>query len=205
MDPADVLDAVRDGAATELDRLGSDKLLVAATGASMTTETVAGVALARERGVAATLDDWAGTVDGPAADALRRAGAAAGERADRIAAAVADADPGDGDALTAHLAGVEGTAARVGAGLIAVPLVADRFYLQLVSYFVNEADEGRADLFRELRTSASDLDPAGDALGVLDEGGRERARDAALDAVDAAYEDYAETLRGMGLDPKPIC
>lgn len=47
----------------------------------------------------------------------------------------------DHDAFSTHLGAVERTAERVGAGLVGAPLVADRFYLQLVSFFVNEADE----------------------------------------------------------------
>jgi hypothetical protein len=31
------------------------------------------------------------------------------------------------------------------------------------------------------------------------------ARKAGEDAVQVAYDDYAETLQGMGLDPKPVC
>jgi hypothetical protein len=83
--------------------------------------------------------------------------------------------------------------------------VLDRLYLQVVSFFVNEADERSADVARELRTAASDLDPAREALSALSEDERVRARDAAVDAVGIAYEEYAETLAAMGLDPRPVC
>jgi len=116
-----------------------------------------------------------------------------------------DATPGEPDALATHLETVSDRPARVGAGLIAVPLVLDRFYLQVVSFFVNEADEASADLARELRSGGSDLTPARDALTALDESGRETARDAVVEAVGVAYDEYAETLDAMGLDPKPIC
>ncbi len=203
MDAADTLDAVREAKRTELDRLGSDKLLVAVTGADMRAETIRSAAAARERGVAGALSAWADEVtesQGPVAAAFERAGAAARDRAGRI-----DAAPAEPDALSAHLDTVEGTAARVGAGLVAVPLVLDRFYLQAVGFFVNEADEAIAETFRALRSGAADLDPAGEALDALGEDERGAAREAAMDAVDVAYDDYAATLDGMGLDPRPIC
>ena len=81
----------------------------------------------------------------------------------------------------------------------------DRFYLQVVSFSINEADEGSADVVRELRSGANDHGSARDALGALDESGRERARGAAVEAVGVAYEEYAAALESMGLDPKPVC
>ncbi|GGO00802.1 transcription antitermination protein [Haloarcula pellucida] len=199
MDAAETLDAVREEAGTELDRLGSDKLLIAATGADLTPAAVREAAVTREVGVADGLSGWADDA-GAASEAFATAAGAARDRADRI-----DADPGDPDALADHLQTVASTDARVGAGLVAVPLIADRFYLQVVNFFVNEADEAGADTFRDLRADASDLDPARDALSTLDDEGRDVARDAAVGAIEAAYADYAETLEGMGLDPKPIC
>lgn len=200
MDAAETLDAVRDASTTELERLGSDKLLVALTGANLTGDAVRAAAATRERGVANVLTGWAEDADGVVGEAFTDAAGAASDRADRIGT-----DPADADALVAHLETVTSTGGRVGAGLVAVPLVADRFYLQTVSFFVNEADEASADTFRDLRADAGDLDPARDALSALDERGRERARDAAIDAIEAAYDDYATTLEEMGLDPKPIC
>ena len=159
-------------------------------------------AATRERGLAEALDSWAAETDGPdaAVDAFEQVGQSAIERAERI-----DAPSGKPDALSTHLDTVEGIAERVGAELVAPPLVLDRFYLQVVSFFVNEADEGSADAVRELRSGASDCGPARDALGALDESGRERARDAAVEAVGVAHEEYATALESMGLDPKPVC
>ncbi|MBV0903646.1 transcription antitermination protein [Haloarcula salina] len=206
MDARATIDAVRDATETERDRLGSDKALVAATGASLETDAVLEAAATREAGLAAALGRWSDEIsdddgaDGAVADALDEAAAAAAERSDRI-----DADSGEPDALSAHLETVAGTAERVGAGLVAAPLIADRFYLQVVNFFVNEADEGRADLARELRSDASSLDQAETALDALSESERDAAAAAATEAVEAAYEGYAEALDAMGLDPKPIC
>ncbi|MFC6756315.1 MULTISPECIES: transcription antitermination protein [Haloarcula] len=202
MDAADTIAAVEEATTTERSRIGSDKALIAATGADLSAEAIWTAAATREAGVADALESWAGdTAGGDAiADAFDRAGRAASERAERI-----DPAPGEPDALSSHLDTLEGTPKRVGAGLVAVPLVLDRFYLQVVSFFVNEADESSADVVRELRSDASDLDLAREALEALDASGREQARDAAVEAVGVAYEEYASALESMGLDPKPVC
>ncbi|GCF14252.1 hypothetical protein Harman_21870 [Haloarcula mannanilytica] len=200
MDAGAAIDAVRDRTETERNRLGSDKALIAATDATLETEAVLAAAAARESGLARVLDQWAGESDDAATTQFEAAAAGAAERADRI-----DADVGDSDAFIDHLETVSGTANRVGAGLVAAPLVADRFYLQVVSFFVNEADEGRADTFREIRQGASALNHGETALGALSESERETAATAATEAIEAAYDDYATTLEAMGLDPKPIC
>jgi len=202
MDAADTIAAVEEATTTERSRIGSDKALIAATGADLSAEAIWTAAATREAGVADTLESWAGDAAGGDAivDAFDRAGRAASERAERI-----DATPEELDGFSSHLDTLDGTAERVGAGLVAVPLVLDRFYLQVVSFFVNEADERNADVVRDLRTDASDLEPARDALSALDESGREQARDAAVEAVGVAYEEYASALEAMGLDPKPVC
>lgn len=200
MDAGATIDAVRDQTETERDRLGSDKVLIAATDATLETEVVLTTAATRESGLADALGQWAAEADSDVATQFEGAAEAAAERADRI-----DADAGDLGGFIDHLETVSGTARRVGAGLVAAPLVADRFYLQVVSFFINEADEGRADTFREIRGEASALDDGETALEHLSESEREVAAAAATEAIEAAYDDYAETLEAMGLDPKPIC
>jgi hypothetical protein len=200
MDVADTIAAVEDATTTERSRLGSDKALVAATGATLEADAVRRAAATREAGIATALAAWVDDAEGAIAGAFDRAATAASERCDRLEAATDDPD-----ALAAHLRTVEGTAERVGAGLVGAPLVADRFYLQVVSFFVNEADERGAELARDLRRGAGDLGPARDALATLGEAERERARDAAIAAVGVAYDEYADTLASMGLDPKPVC
>lgn len=200
MDAADTIAAVEDATATERSRLGSDKALIAATGATLEADAVWHAVASREAGVASALGAWTDDADPAVADAFEWAGTAAADRRDRL-----DVTPDAPDALSTHLDTVVGTGERVGAGLVAVPLVLDRFYLQVVSFFINEADERSADVARELRSDAGDLGLATDALASIDDPGRERARDAAVAAIGVAYEEYANALDGMGLDPKPIC
>lgn len=200
MDAGAAIDAVRDRTETERNRLGSDKALIAATDATLETEAVLTAAATRESGLAAVLNRWAAETDGDVAAQFEATADAAAERVDRI-----DADVGDCDGFIDYLERVDGTAERVGAGLVAAPLVADRLYLQVISFFVNEADEQRADTFREIRRAASALDDAETALGHLSAAERETAAAAATDAITAAYDEYAAALESMGLDPKPIC
>ncbi|KOX93603.1 hypothetical protein [Haloarcula rubripromontorii] len=200
MDAEATIDAVRDQTETERDRLGSDKVLIAATDATLESEAVLTAAATRESGIADIFGRWAAETDSDVATQFEAAAEAAMERANRI-----DADAGDPDGFIDHQKTVTGTARRVGAGLVAAPLVADRFYLQVVSFFINEADERQADAFREIREEASALDHGVTALEHLSEAERETAAVAATDAIGAAYDDYAETLEAMGLDPKPIC
>ena len=197
----DVTEHVRESHATALDRLGSEKSLLALTEARLETPAVlsaAGAALASAR---ATLSDWAADAGGPVADALAAAAEDLGAAADRVAESLDAALPGDSPFVS--LAG-DSDAGRAGAGLVGLGLVLDRVFLQCVSFFVNEADTARADLFRDLREVADDLlDTAAD-LG-LDGEAAEDAAEAAGAVVDAAYGAYVDRLEAMGFDPKPIC
>jgi hypothetical protein len=199
MDADATIAAVEEATTTERNRLGSDKLLIAVTGATLEEGAVWAAMATREAGVADALAEW-DAEESEIQATVEQAATAAADRRDRI-----DGTPGEADALSKHLGTLDGTPERVGAGLVAVPLVFDRLYLQVVSFFVNEADERSADVARELRTAVSDLDPARKVLSALSEDERERAREAAVDAVGVAYEEYAETLEAMGLDPKPVC
>jgi hypothetical protein len=198
MDAPDTIAAVEDATTTERSRIGSDKALIAATDATLERDAVWRAMATREAGVVDAVGGW--NDESAVAEAFERFRRAASDRRDRI-----DAQPGEADALSAHLADLTDTPERVGAGLLAVPLVLDRLYLQVVSFFVNEADEREADVARELRNGASDLAPAREALAVLDDAERARARDAAVGAIGVAYDEYAATLEAMGLDPKPVC
>lgn len=209
MDGNEVVAAVRDATGTELDRLGGEKALVAATDAHLDAQTVLRAAAATEARAHETFQGWAD--DEPhdaAADAFEAVAATERDHYERVVAEL-DGDPGspDVDALHAYLRGLDDTPERVG-GLLGRSLASERSLLQFVSFFVNEGDRARTDLFRDLR---SDTDALVDESAALldevcgDEGDYDRARAAAVDAVQAAYEEYAAALREMGVDPKPVC
>jgi hypothetical protein len=211
MDGETLIDDVRDAKATRLDRLGGTKWLLAATDADLETERVLRMTAASEAAAAATFEHWA---DSEENDRAREAFASVAALERDHAARVTDlldtdsgAETGPG-ALHEHLRGLDGTAERVSAGLVGRPLVSDRTTVQVVSFFVNEADETRADLFRELRSETGDLLEEGaavlDAVCTADDDW-ERARAAATEAIDVAYDAFAGDLDAMGLDPRSVC
>lgn len=194
---------------TELDRLGSEKALLAATEARLETDAVLVTAAATLTEASETLADWAAAAEGPAAETLQAAADTLADGADRVAAEFDDGELGDVSALDVPFLSLSaGTdVERLAVGTIALPLVLDRLFLQSVSFFVNEADTARADLFRALREEADGLLADGqEALTALcEDDDWEGAEDAATDAIRAAYDDYASRLDAMGFDPKPIC
>ena len=212
MDGSELVEAVRAAKATELERLGKEKSLIAATEADLSAGAVLRSAAASERRAQRTFEAWAETEPNDAARAaFERIAATEADHYDRVAARLEDPPAGpdpEPDPLHASLREVERTVERVGAGLVGRPLASERTLLQVVNFFVNEADSTAADLFRDLREETRELPAEGAAL--LEElcSGEDEwvlARKAAEDAVQVAYDDYAESLQEMGLDPKPVC
>jgi hypothetical protein len=209
MDGAALLDSVRSGMVTELDRLGSEKSLLAATEARLEPDPVLVTAATTLQTARDGLANWADdATNETATETLRSAAEALTDAFERV---VAELD-GAGDDIAALEApylslDATGNIERVAAGTIGLPLVLDRLFLQAVSFFVNEAENDRADLFRDLRAETDAMLAAGtDALDELcagDDWGR--AESSARAVIDAAYDDYAERLDAMGFDPKPIC
>lgn len=210
MDGTDVVAAVREAVATELDRLGSAKALVAATGANLDEEAVLEAAAESEALARDTFVAWSEQESNATArEAFERLADEEGGHYERIVAWLdSPPDAPASDPLHDHLRGVDGTVDRVGAGLVGRPLAASQSLLQFVSFYVNEASEDRADLFRDLR---SDTDRSVERGATLldevceSEADYERARDAAVETIEVAYAAYADRLEAMGVDPKPIC
>lgn len=218
MDGAAFRERVERDRTTELDRLGSNRLLVALTGADLTTRRVLEVAAASEAAARDTFAAWAADESD---EAVREAFAATADRErdhlervlDSLAAldseAAAAFDPGD-DPGTVHgyLRAREGTVERLAAGVVGRGLVSRRTHTQMVSFFLNEADGRRADLFRDLRDETEAATERGLSLlaeRCSTEDDRDRAHASAAYVVTLAYDDYADALQGMGVDPKPVC
>lgn len=210
MNGEELVAAVRDEHATELDRLGSEKAVVAATGAQLETGPVLSAAAQLLDGGADTLATWADETED------EDARAAFADAADTLAGhrdALLDLDDdasasGDAPSVIAALGTAEATPERVATGLVALPLVAERLLLQVINFLVNEGDRSRADTVREARSDLQAM--SGDAAALLDDvcaddGDWTTAQTAAADAIGTAYDEYAERLEEMGLDPKPVC
>jgi hypothetical protein len=211
MDAADFQQSIEESMSTELERLGSSKLLVALTDADLTEETVLRTATASERAAMETLESW---IDDEGHDGARRLFGEYRDQErkhdDRITAMLdgePEVDTEEPDPMHAELRSLESTVDRLG-GIVGRALVGDRTHLQLVNFFVNEGDERRADVFRELRSeTAAQGDRAAELLEEVcaESDDWERARAVAEDVIDMAYGAYADSLDDLGLDPKPIC
>ena len=210
MDARQLREDVESGKRTRLDRLGSEKLLVALTDATLDRESVLATAADSEYAATETFRSWAAEEPSPPArEAFATVRDQEESHYERVLEHLPDHDPTDaGGPMHAYLRGLEGSIERVGAGLVGRPLVSIRSHMQVISFFVNEADTGMADLFRDLRSETNaELDRGLEALDVLCDAPDdwERARATAEYTIRVAYDDYADTLEGMGLDPRPIC
>jgi hypothetical protein len=202
-----LVENIRQERQTELERLGSDKALLAATNADLESRTVLAVVAATTGSLRETFDSWAGAADGDVADAFAAAAETTGETTDTLQAELDDG-AAEGPASVAVLETFEAERARIGGGLIGHGLVFDRLLLQVINFFVNEADERHADQFRDVRAAANGRIQSGAALldDVIErEPDWDRPAAAAHQVVEAAYEEYVETLNGLGIDPKPVC
>jgi len=200
----DVLEAVREDNRTALSRLGSSKALYADTMGEMEPAAVFRGAATAADAAAATFEEWAD--DGPGTAAYRET--ASEERAhgeeliDRF-----EGDLGEPSAVYGYLDGLEDPVERAG-GLAGWALVAGKGTDQRTAFFVGEADPTTAGLFREHGSvRETQLERAADLVGTVADAAadRERAREAATGAIQAAYEEYTERLESMGVNPKPVC
>lgn len=212
MDGATVRDRIESQREVELARLGSDRRLVALTDAQMDERRILREAATTEAAAAKTFSMWAASESHPdAAKQFEVVAATERNHRDRVLAELTDEsfDPPDrGDGIHAELRELTDVHARVGAGLIARPLIGMQSLLQFVNFFINEADQQRADLFRDLRGET--VDQLDQGVTLLDEvcstdSEFAVAVEAGVKAIDATYQSYAESLEAMGVDPKPVC
>jgi hypothetical protein len=211
MDAATLVETVETARSTKLDRLASDRRLLALTGTDLSANQVMATSLHGERVARETFEDWARTETNPdASTVFEEIAQTEAEHVTRVAALgpatnQTDTEP---NALHTFLRTVTDTIPRVGAGLVGRPLVASGTTLQFVSFFVNEADTQRANLFRDLRTETdAQLERGKELLSTVctDKSDWDAARSAAESAIDIAYDEYTEELTALGVDPKPVC
>ena len=213
MNADEFLDLVRDDNETALSRLGSSKSLYAETEGEMEPETVFRAAADAEYAASETFGQWANDA---AAEEVRETFADfADQERDHYeqvlgkldGETVDDHDPSEVPAIHEYLRGLEDDPARVG-GFLGRTLASEKSKEQMVGFFVGQADPQTAQLFRDL---GEDLD------GQLERGTEllaevcesdddwDAALEAATGAIQAAYDEYTETLEGMGVNPKPVC
>ena len=189
---------LRDAHETPLSRLGSSKSLYAMTGGEMAGDAVRAAVAAEARRAGAVFGGWRGGDHGELFGALADSAAdhaEVGESADR---AFPELD---------RLAETEPGPERLGA-VHARFLLADTRLGQVVGFFVGDADPQTASEFRDVRSELeADADRVADALETVCETDAdwEAARDGADAVIETAYDDYVETLEGMGIKPKNVC
>lgn len=210
MDADTFREAVESEMRTELERLGSSKLLLALTDADLTDESVYAAAAHSEHAARETFATWADDeADADVAEAFASVADQEREHYDRVAATLPDDfAPVDGGPLHEFLRGLDETVPRIAAGLVGRGLVSVRTHRQVIGYFVNEADTAGADLFRELRAETEESLETGLALLAERCDGDDdwdAARGPAAYVIQIAYDDYADSLDALGIEPKPLC
>ncbi|MBO4247961.1 rubrerythrin family protein [Halomicrobium sp. IBSBa] len=196
MDAQEFVDTISSENKTALSRLGSSKALYALTGGEMDEGPILAGAADRAHYAFETVDGWEGDAFETAADTAR-------EHYETIVDEHGDHEPGERPAMFETLAEQDETAARLG-GLVGWTLVAKKTFEQLTGFFVGQADPQTSQVFRDLGGDIEELRQA--ALDALAEDGDwDAAETAASAVVQAAYEDYFETLEALGVNPKPVC
>ncbi len=206
MDPDSFLANLRADHETALSRLSSSKALYAHTRGEM-EGTAVRRAVADEAAVLADLlESWvASTESGEAATVFAEIAEEARDHRDTLGPS--DHDPPERLSRYAPLAEYETTSARAG-GLLGRCLIAIASAEQAVGFFVGDADPTAANEFRSYRDDLeSQLDDVLDLLGEVcgSTETQEAARSGADAVIEAAYEDYIETLESMGVKPKNVC
>ncbi|QIB76332.1 transcription antitermination protein [Halogeometricum borinquense] len=205
MNGDDLVDRIRDDHETAFSRLGSSKALYALTGGEMEADAVRAAAADDQHAAADVLEDWAMVEHGDAAVLLADL---ADEMRDHAEAAEPDEyDRGDDPALYDRLAFEDDTPGRIG-GLLGRYLVVSEYAGQMVGFFVGDADPTTASEFRTLRSAIEDeRDRVVETLAEVCESDDDwdAAHEAADAVVEAAYDDYVETLESMGVKPKNVC
>ena len=128
MDGSEFRERVRETSKTELNRLGSEKALVATTNATLDRETVLERAAAAELRAAETFEQWAADEENDRArEAFTEAAKREREHYEQVCElGDTEASEPDEDSLHSYLREHEQAVARVAAGLVARPLVALR-------------------------------------------------------------------------------
>lgn len=203
MDGDTLLAEITEDQKTELSRLGSSKSLYADTEGEMEPAAVLAALADSTHHAAAVLAEWAEeSEDGTFDDAATREQ----ETSETILAETDGHDHGPRPPVVNAMAGADGTPARLGA-LVGYTLVAERKASQATGFFTGQAKPQVASTFRSFGDEYDQTRAA--ALDALEESSTDEDWDdaaaAGIAVVQAAYDDYVETLESLGVNPKPVC
>ena len=214
MTSSELRDRIETDNATALSRLGSSKALYAETGGELDTTTVLRAAAVAERAAQETLEAWAEDESHEGArETFESIAAVEAEHFETVVSKlddpdeIEDSDTADVPAIQTVLREYEATIDRAGA-LLGRCLVAKKSKEQYTGYFVGDADPRTASVFRELGSDVTEQIEQAIALiedVCADDADVDRAVEAATAAIQAAYEEYTDSLESMGVNPKPVC
>ncbi|ELY46722.1 ferritin family protein [Natronorubrum sulfidifaciens] len=204
------VEAVREANQTALSRLGSSKSLYADTGGDIDTEPVLRATADAEHAAWQTFEAWADSDDHESAREVFETTATEEQSHYETVLEhldVEEYEPDEVPALHTYLRTLESTVERTGA-FIGRILASTRSKEQVVGYFVGDADPQTAGVFRAFGEDLeAQLERAEDLLEDVcnSDDDYERAQAAAAGAIEAAYDEYVDTLEAMGANPKPVC
>lgn len=202
MDGAELVETVRSERQTELSRLGSSKSLYADTDGEMEPDAVLSAMATATHYAAETLAAWAADGDSVFEDPAAREQ----DHYEAIDAERDGDDCGDPPAFVAAM-DAESRERRLGA-LVGWTLVIERKASQSSGFFTGQAEPGTASIFRAFGDAYErSRETALETLETVCENDDEwQAALAGADSVvEAAYEDYFDTLESLGVKPKPVC
>lgn len=207
MDGTDVIETLEEEFETEISRLGSSKALYAISNGEMDADVVLGSLAARADETASILEEWGETAESEASELFSSVAAGVREYADELAG-LASGDGGSGSTeFHSYLSSVDSSPRRLGA-LLGWLVVSDQSYLQGVGFFVGSQHGDSADVLRDIRDEVDDYQD--DVLAAIDvvcsnDAEVSQVVAAASELIEAAYDEYVESLESMGIDVKPIC
>ena len=204
MDVTSLVDTVQEQNRTELSRLGSSKSLYADTEGEMEPDAVLAAVGDMVYFAADTVETWA-TDD--VAGAFETAAAQERDHYDAVVSEHGDHEPGSAPPAVETMDDAESDCDRLGA-LVGWTLVAEQKASQCTGFFTGQAKPGTASTFRGFGDDYEAVrEGALDALETVcdDEDDLTTATEAATSVVQAAYDDYFETLEALGVNPKPVC
>ncbi|MFC6721527.1 rubrerythrin family protein [Halobacteriaceae bacterium SHR40] len=204
MDGPDFVDRIESDLQTELSRLGSSKSLYADTVGEMEPEAVLTAAANAAAHASDTFAQWAGSTE---QDLFTDANSRVADQYDEIVGELDDHEPGEPPAAAVSLREAQSTPERLGA-TVGWTLVMERKSTQSSGFFTGQAKPQTASIFRSFGDAyETTREEALSALEAVCDSEEEwdRAVSAATAVVEAAYDEYFETLEELGMNPKPVC
>ena len=218
-DASDLAATLRDDHETAFSRLGSSKAMYAITNGEMDGGIVRAAAAINADAISTVTDEWSDNnisdtdghvdeIDETDPDAVFALIATdAGKRAMDLNPDISQKEAVSRPRLYDVLESMETTASRLG-GLLARSLITIEQVSQMVGFFIGNADTKTANEFRDLkRMIESDRDRILTALNSTCESDTawEDAQNSADAVIEAAYDEYVDSLEQMGIKPKNVC